>query len=255
MLPAALSRYRIALLLSLPLCAWALWLRNGWLFSAVMLALLSLTALGVKIPQMGFFGPYVCRGASSRRCVALTFDDGPDPRSTPALLDLLRDAKVPATFFCTGQQVAAHPELAARIAREGHLIQNHSYTHNHATNIFTVARLRAELTQTQAVIQKITGVAPRWFRPPMGLTNPRVFHVARALGLIVVGWTARGFDTKLTEPTLIVARILRKLRPGAILLLHDGNIPAERLTKTVRLLLAELRARDYEVARLDHVVR
>mgnify|MGYP001602225006 CR=1 FL=1 len=84
-------------------------------------------------------------------------------------------------------------------------------------------------------------IAPRWFRPPIGLSNPRVFHVARALDLTVVGWSAGGLDTKLTEPERIVARIARRLEPGAIILLHDGNIPTERLVGTVNRLVAKLR--------------
>ena len=150
---------------------------GGLMFRRLFLPLI-LIGLGVKIPQLRFFGPYVCRGANSRRCVALTFDDGPDPRSTPLLLELLRGTGQPAAFFCVGQRVAAHPELAARIVREGHLLENHSYTHSDTTNLFTVARLRAELEQTQAAIRQAAGVAPRCFRPPMGLSNPRVFRAA-----------------------------------------------------------------------------
>ena len=116
------------------------------------------------------------------------------------------------------------------------------------------ARRNARLTQTQVAIQAAAGVAPKLFRPPLGLSNPRIFRVARALGLTVIGWTARGFDTKLTEPKQIVARIIRKLQPSAIILLHDGNIPADRLVTTVKILLDTLRGLDYEVARLDKVL-
>jgi peptidoglycan/xylan/chitin deacetylase (PgdA/CDA1 family) len=224
------------------------------MFWAVTVALVVLITLGVKIPQMRFFGPFVCRGRRSRRCVALTFDDGPDARSTPALLELLREAGVEAAFFCVGQRVATHPALAARIVREGHLLENHSYSHKYTTNLFTAARLRSELSQTQSVIRETTGTAPRWFRPPMGLTNPRVFRAARAMGLTVVGWTARGLDTKLREPELIVARIVKGLEPGAIILLHDGGIPADRLVRTVKALLNSLRALQYEVVRLDQML-
>jgi peptidoglycan/xylan/chitin deacetylase (PgdA/CDA1 family) len=233
--------------------AW--WWHSALLFSGVVVAFLAVVAIGVKTPQLRFFGPYVCRGLGARRCVALTFDDGPDARSTPALLDLLRQQNVGAAFFCVGQRVAAQPELAARIVREGHLLENHSYTHNNATNIFTVARLRGELTRTQAAIEEATGVAPKLFRPPMGLSNPRIFRVARALGLTVIGWTARGLDTKLTEPEQIVARIVRKLQPSAIILLHDGNIPAKRLLPTVKTLLDTLSALGYEVVRLDKMLQ
>ena len=119
---------------------------------------------------------------------------------------------------------------------------------------FSAARLRADLERTQAVIQQAAGTAPLWFRPPVGLSNPRVFRVARDLGLTVVGWSARGLDTQTTEPERIVARIERRLAPGAIILLHDGNIPAERLVQTVKMLLDRLRALGYEVARLDEML-
>jgi peptidoglycan/xylan/chitin deacetylase (PgdA/CDA1 family) len=185
--------------------------------------------------------------------VALTFDDGPDAGSTPRLLDLLREAGVQAAFFGVGQRVTAQPDLAARIVREGHLLENHSFSHLNTTNFFSLARLRGELAQTQTVIEQTTGVAPRWFRPPMGLSNPRVFRAARSLGLTVVGWTARGLDTRLTDPSRIVARIARRLRPGAIILLHDGGIPADRLTLTVKILLDTLKGLGYEVVRLDRL--
>ncbi len=241
-------------LVAVLLGALALALGSVALLGAVVVAYLTVTGLGVAIPQLRLFGPFVCRGATSRRCVALTFDDGPDPRSTPALLELLREVGIEAVFFCVGERVAAHPELAARIVREGHLLENHSYAHNNLTNFFGVARLKAELEKTQAVIEKATGVTPRWFRPPMGLSNPRVFRAARALGLTVVGWSARGLDTKLTEPERIVARIARRLEPGAIILLHDGYIPAERLVVTVKTLLETVRALGYEVVRLDRML-
>ena len=88
----------------------------------------------------------------------------------------------------------------------------------------------------------------------MGLSNPRVFSAARSLGLTVVGWTARGLDTKLTDPDRIVARIVRRLRPGAIILLHDGGIPPERLVATVTILLEKIRTLGYEIVRLDRLL-
>lgn len=243
------------MLLAILCGAVAWWWQSVLLFSGVVLAFLTIVGFGAVIPRWSLFGPYICHGTDSRRCVSLTFDDGPDARSTPALLELLREAKVPVAFFCVGRRVAAHPELAARIVREGHLLENHSYSHRNATNLFTVEQLHAELTRTQAAIQTATGVTSKLFRPPMGLSNPRVFQVTRTLGLKVIGWSARGFDTRQTEPDRIVARIVRTLRPGAIILLHDGNIPAERLVATVKALLDALRKLEYEVVRLDQILK
>jgi peptidoglycan/xylan/chitin deacetylase (PgdA/CDA1 family) len=254
MLRPSLIRFHLVLGVASLSGALALAWRSVALLSAVAAALLAVIGLGVAIPQLRLFGPFVCRGAGTRRWVALTFDDGPDARSTPALLELLREAGVQAVFFCVGERVAAQPELAARIAQEGHLLGNHSYAHSNATNLFSFSRLHQELERTQTVIEQTTGVAPRWFRPPMGLSNPRVFRVARALGLTVVGWSARGLDTRLTEPERIVGRIVRRLEPGAIILLHDGNVPAQRLVATVKSLLDTLRTHGYEVVRLDRML-
>ena len=249
-----MTRYHIVAIIAALLGGLALGFGRLAMFGVVALALLIVIGLGVAIPQMKFFGPFVCRGPASRRCVALTFDDGPDPGSTPALLDLLREAGVAGAFFCVGDRVAAHPELAARIVREGHLVENHSYAHSRMTNIFTVPRLQADLTRAQGVIERATGIAPRLFRPPIGLSNPRLFRVARLLSLTVVGWSAGGLDTQLTEPERIVARVERRLEPGAIILLHDGNIPAARLVATVKMLLDRLRALEYQVVRLDRML-
>lgn len=250
-----MTRYLVVRILAalLGVVAWAF---GGllWLL-AVVVALLTVTALGVVMPRLQFFGPFVCHGAGQQRRVALTFDDGPDAGSTPILLDLLRDERTSAAFFCVGEKVAAHPELAARTVREGHLLENHSYSHNHLTNLFSVTRLRTELVQTQEIIQRTTGIVPSCFRPPMGLSNPRVFRAARKLGLKVVGWSVRGLDTKLSDPEQIVARIVRQLEPGAIILLHDGNIPAERLVLTVKRLLDTVRALGYDVVRLDQLLK
>jgi peptidoglycan/xylan/chitin deacetylase (PgdA/CDA1 family) len=253
MLRPTLSRFHVSAILALIFAVLALAFQNFNLFAVVLVVFLIIIGLGVVFPQMNFFGKFICRGKNSRRCLALTFDDGPDARSTPQLLDLLKEAKIEATFFCVGKKVAANPELSARIIREGHLLQNHSYSHSPFTNFFSIARLRMELSQTQAAIQAATGTVPQFYRPPMGLSNPRTFRAAQSLGLKVIGWTIRSLDTIFTDPKKIVARIAR-LEPGAIILLHDGSIPAERLLATVKLLLATLRERGYDVVRLDKIL-
>ena len=210
---------------------------------------------GVAIPQMRYFGPFICRGRGQGKKVALTFDDGPDPRSTPRLLDILREAKIPVAFFCIGKHVAAHPELAARIVREGHLLENHTYNHSNFTNFYPVLRLRREMTDTQKAIEKSSNTVPEYFRPPMGLSHPGVFRAAKLQGMQVVGWTIRSLDTITREPDKIVARIRRSLHDGAIVLLHDGNIPVEKLEATVKSLLDTLNQTGYEVVRLDKLLK
>lgn len=250
----AMTRFHLIALVALVLASAALAFGKIVLLVAIVVALVVVMGLGVAFPQLSLFGLFICRGKTGQRRVALTFDDGPDARSTPALLDLLRDAGVPVAFFCVGERVAANRELAARMVREGHLLENHSYCHSNATNFYGAARLRSELEKTQAVVREAAGVAPTLFRPPMGLSNPNVFRAARAAGLKVIGWSVRSLDTIIPDSERVVRRVLRGLRPGGIILLHDGNIPAERLVLTVRLLLARLKAEGYEVVRLDKLL-
>jgi peptidoglycan/xylan/chitin deacetylase (PgdA/CDA1 family) len=254
MLRPTLSRFHIITILALLLAGLAMAFHDFFSCLIVAFAFFIISGFGVAFPQMSFFGELVCRGKSPQTCVALTFDDGPDGNSTPQLLELLEEAKIQAAFFCVGKKVAANPELAARIVREGHLLENHSYTHSNFTNFFPAARLRTEFQQTQTTIQQATGVVPQFFRPPMGLSNPRIFRTAQSLDLKVVGWTIRSLDTIMTDPEQIAARIARRLKPGAIILLHDGNIPADRLVLTVKRLLAILRRRGYGVVRLDKML-
>ena len=227
--------------------------RLWWLAGICSLAG-TLVGLGVSFPQWQMFGHSLCGVATKCKIVALTFDDGPDGENTAALLALLARRKARATFFCIGNRVAQQPELVKRMVAEGHRIENHTFQHSPATNLFSVARLRDELTQTQAEIQRAAGRAPEFFRPPVGLTNPRIFRVTDELGMKVAGYTARGLDRRTDAPEKIAGRLLRKLQPGAIFLLHDAGVPRERLLAVVTLLLDKLESGGYQCVRLDELM-
>lgn len=220
----------------------------------VVVLFLATVALAVSVPRLRIFADFICRGSADKKHVALTFDDGPDPKSTPALLALLRERKIRAAFFGIGEFVAANPALADQIVREGHLLENHSYKHSLFTNCYPPKRMLRELQQTQEAIERATGIAPRYFRPPCGLTNSWTPAVTQRTDLRYVGWSIRSFDTATARPEKIVARIVRKLHPGAIILLHDGNIPAEKLITTISALLEALEKQGYEAVRLDALI-
>jgi peptidoglycan/xylan/chitin deacetylase (PgdA/CDA1 family) len=249
-----MTRFHIVVLVAAVFAAIAILLHDFIFLGAVIFVFLVVMGLGVTIPQFRFFGNFICRDSNSQKRVALTFDDGPDPKSTPQLLELLRERKIPATFFCIGKRVEANPEIAAQIRREGHLLENHSYAHSYFTNFYSAGRLKTELELAQAAIKKAAGVTPNYFRPPVGLSNPNTFRVAKKLNLQVIGWSVRSLDTFIREPEKIVARVKRGLHPGAIILLHDGNIPAEKLLATVKSLLDTLQKLGYEVVRLDELL-
>jgi peptidoglycan/xylan/chitin deacetylase (PgdA/CDA1 family) len=155
--------------------------------------------------------------------VALTIDDGPDPLITPQVLELLDRLGCKATFFCIGERVAAHAELARDIVRRGHHIENHTQRHYLHFSALGPAAMRGEILQAQATIAATVGEPPQYFRAPAGLRNPFLERILGASRLQLASWTRRGFDTVTSDPARVLARLTRNLRAGDILLLHDGH--------------------------------
>ncbi|MEP7311856.1 MAG: polysaccharide deacetylase family protein [Pseudomonadota bacterium] len=196
-----------------------------WLLGAVMVNHLLLAAAGLW-PRSALLGPNWTRLPASREGaarVAITIDDGPDPEVTPQVLALLDEYGAKATFFCIGERVERHPELAREILRRGHAIENHSQHHLHRFSLLGPRGMAGELAQAQAAIVRVTGDAPRFFRAPAGLRSPFLEPVLARLDLQLASWTRRGFDTVTRDPAAIHARLARGLAAGDILLLHDGH--------------------------------
>ena len=194
-----------------------------WALGAVLANHALLTAAGLW-PRSAWLGPNVTRlPATAVASVAITIDDGPDPEVTPQVLDLLATQGTRATFFCIGQRVREQPALVRRIIAAGHSVQNHSLHHRHHFSLSGPAALAREIGDAQAVLADVTGVRPHCFRAPAGLRNPLLDPVLHRLGLHLVSWTRRGYDTREADPGRVAARLLRGLAAGDILLLHDGH--------------------------------
>lgn len=204
-----------------------LWVPGAWPWAigAVVLNHALVTGAGLT-PRSRLLGPNVTRlpaAAVARREVALTIDDGPDPEVTPQVLDLLDAHGQRATFFCIAERVVAHPELAREIVARGHGIENHTARHRHNFSLLGPRGYAAEISRAQDLLTQVTGRRPRCFRAPAGLRNPFLAPVLHRLGLSLVSWTRRGFDTREHDPAKVLARLTRGLSAGDILLLHDGN--------------------------------
>jgi peptidoglycan/xylan/chitin deacetylase (PgdA/CDA1 family) len=196
-----------------------------WALGAVLANHLLLMFAGLW-PRCHWLGPNWTRlpaAAANRHEIALTIDDGPDPVVTPQLLDLLDRYDVRATFFCIGEKAARYPELCRDIVRRGHTIENHSQHHRHYFAMMNRSGFLRELEAAQATLTAITGRPPLFFRAPAGLRNPFLDPVLTKLDLRLASWSARGFDTQVNDAARVSRRLLHDLRPGAILLLHDGN--------------------------------
>jgi peptidoglycan-N-acetylglucosamine deacetylase len=188
-------------------------------------------------PRGQFFLPLVNHGPREVSEVALTFDDGPSPELTPCVLDLLARHEVPATFFVIGARAQQHPDLLQAILAAGHEVGNHSMHHDPLLMLRGRRRLRSEVAQTQGVLAA-AGLRVAAFRPPAGITNPRLGPVLRELGLYGVGFSRRGNDWGNRRVKGLARRILRGVRGGDVILLHDS---AETLDEAGRkLFLGEL---------------
>jgi peptidoglycan/xylan/chitin deacetylase (PgdA/CDA1 family) len=184
-----------------------------------------LTTLGMW-PRSSWLGPNLVRLPEASRArgeIALTFDDGPDPEVTPAVLDLLDERAVSASFFCIGDRARANPDVCREIARRGHTVENHSCGHPVSFAFLSMGGFRREIGRAQSTLAELAGSAPAFFRPPAGLRNPLLDPALHGLGLRLATWTRRGFDTRNRDPSNVAARLTTRMGAGDILLLHDGH--------------------------------
>jgi peptidoglycan/xylan/chitin deacetylase (PgdA/CDA1 family) len=232
-----------AVLVRPPSLAWALLALVG--YGVLLLG-------GVLVLPWRVFTDAVVRGPRGARGVALTFDDGPHPRWTPVVLDLLGERGLKATFFVVGHKVDTHPDVVRAILERGHAVELHSHGHDRFFALRGEARVRDDLARGIASLERVTGRRPHLFRPPIGHTNPTIARVADDLDLTTVGWSARGFDgLRGARPAAVIARIRRALQDGVIVLLHDAPERGDEEPAGVRALPAILDA--IAAAQLDVV--
>ncbi|EFK11226.1 polysaccharide deacetylase [delta proteobacterium NaphS2] len=172
------------------------------------------------LPRLGFFVPVISRGKSRYKAVSLTFDDGPDPFSTGPLLALLDRHGVKATFFVVGKKVAAHPHLIEKILEKGHLLGNHTYRHDNFCMLKSSRYLYDEINAVQELLA-VFHVKTLAFRPPVGITNPKLQGVLEKLGMVTVNFSCRGPDMGNRRLKGLSRRVLKHLQRGHIVALHD----------------------------------
>lgn len=223
--PTPLIRLSVALHLSalmLVVVEPGLW---RWALGGVVATHVVLTFAGLwpRSDWLGSNWTELPAAAAARNEVAMTIDDGPDPAVTPQVLDILDRYSAKATFFCVADKAARYPQLCREIMRRGHSLENHSQHHRHTFAFMGYSGFLRELQTAQDTLTAITGQRPEFFRAPAGLRNPFLDPVLHRLGLQLASWSVRGFDTRIGDSARVKKRLLRGLRAGAILLLHDGN--------------------------------
>jgi peptidoglycan/xylan/chitin deacetylase (PgdA/CDA1 family) len=201
---------------------------DGWIKSSSILTGLATGLLvAAFLAYASFhisFGAYLiafCRKPTKEKLIALSFDDGPHPEYTPQTLNILKQYDLKATFFVIGARIAGNENILKRIHTEGHQTGNHSFSHKNTFPLLGAKKMAADLLQCEQAIEQVTGCAVKWFRPPFGVTNPNVAKAVKIRNYKVAGWSIRSLDTVKTDKDKVVRRVVSKLHPGAVVLLHD----------------------------------
>jgi len=183
----------------------------------------ALCTLGVLVPALDVWTNALSRGKVGRRRVALTFDDGPHPRTTRHVLARLDERRARATFFVLGEKALRHPEVVREAAGAGHEIGLHGHTHDRLYALRSVHRLRGDIARGLDAVERASGIRPTLFRAPVGFVSHTVALAAEREGLVVVGYTLRALDGRgAADPRAVLARVTRDLTDGAVILLHDA---------------------------------
>ncbi|WP_225635800.1 polysaccharide deacetylase family protein [Streptomyces solaniscabiei] len=196
----------------------------------------------------------ILRMSGRGRTMMLTFDDGPDPRYTPSILDTLAEYDVRATFFVCGEMADYNKDLLSRMADEGHVVGNHTWSHPLLTKL-TRRRIRTEMERTCEVVEKAYGEAPRWFRAPYGAWNRAAFQLGAELGMEPLAWTVDTLDWTTPGTATIIDRVEDGAAPGVVVLSHDAGGNRSQTVRALRSYLPQLLDSGYHltVPRRQHV--
>lgn len=212
----------------------------------------SLERFGPRLSERVFW-----RAATAEPKIALTFDDGPHAVSTPRILDVLRAFDVPATFFLVGKNIKSHLPVARDIARAGHDIGNHTFSHPRLS-LLTAQKITDEIIRTDELLRNIDGVEPRFLRPPFGLFTKRVLDIVEELGYRTVVGDVYPRDPHRPGKEKIVERVLARTEPGSIIILHDGgntrNVDRSQTVEAIKEIIPQLKEKGFIFVRLSDLL-
>lgn len=223
---------------------------KGIFFSIVTILLLThLIYCSANICSQAYIKTY-CKSDTKEKKISITFDDGPDAEITPEVLAILNEFNVKATFFCIGNQIEKNRELVKEIDSKGHLIGNHSFSHEFWFDLYPAKKMQEDIEKTNGLIFETTGKKTKLFRPPYGVTNPSLKRAIKELDFYTIGWNIRSFDTvKHIKKTIF--RLKTKLNPGSIILFHDNR---EQIIKILKAFLPYAIAEGYEIVPIDELL-
>jgi peptidoglycan/xylan/chitin deacetylase (PgdA/CDA1 family) len=202
-----------------------------------------LTFVAKIVLPHGYWGSSQTAGQEDRH-LHLTFDDGPHPDTTPALLDLLDEESAKATFFVLGKKIHRYPGLVAEIVKRGHTVGNHSFSHS-IMPMMTTKRIESEIADTNDLIKEETGQEPVLFRPPFGLMDDRASWLLQERLMTTVYWGAVSEDWMGIGEKRVIGRTMQRLSHGALIVLHEGKSIAKQTLVATREIIQQSRSHGY----------
>lgn len=200
------------------------------------------------------------RGPKDKNRIAITFDDGPEAKYTEKILDVLKEEKVKATFFVVGKQCFRYPQTVQRIVNEGHQIGNHTFGHANLV-VKSSKKIDESLRKTNRAIIQFTGEYPLVFRPPRGLYNQKVLRIAARMGQKMILWTISSQDWRGAKPKHISKKISKKIKPGDIILFHDGGSVVynkgkdrENTVEALRPIIRMIKSKNLKLVTIDELL-
>lgn len=222
-----------------------------WYFVLIVAVWFVCNLIGSSLIQLNYHLKAYCNNPlETDKKIALTFDDGPS-ENTLTILDILQKYDVKATFFCIGKNIEQHPEILKKIIEHGHIVSNHTYSHSPVFDFYRKNRVIQEIVKTDALIENITGKKPQFFRPPYGVTNPSIRRAIEVTKHKVIGWNIRSMDGISKNSKAIFNRILKRISPGSVVLLHDTRA---QTAAVLEQLLQTLREKNYEVVSIEQLL-
>jgi peptidoglycan/xylan/chitin deacetylase (PgdA/CDA1 family) len=223
-----------------------------WIFYLLLILVYSLILFyGSSYIRSNFYIRVLCNADTTKREIAISFDDGPADINTDQLLRILTEHKTPATFFCIGKNIKGRESVLQSMMAAGHIIGNHSYSHHFWFDLLSTAKMSADLAEMDKEMFRATGYLPKLFRPPYGVTNPNLAKAITGGGYTPVGWNIRSLDTVITSEKKLLARVLNSVKPGSIVLFHDTG---KATISILPAFIEKVKSRGYEIVGLDKLL-
>ena len=198
-----------------------------------------------------FFIKVICSATTDQKEIAISFDDGPATNYTPEILKLLKQENIKAAFFCIGHRIPGNENILKQIKEEGHIIGNHSYTHHFWFDMFSSKKMLNDIRKMDEETEKVTGIRPKLFRPPYGVTNPNLKKAIIKGGYTPVGWSVRSMDTVIKDEERLLRKIKGAIKPGAVFLFHDTS---KTTLNVLPEFIKEVKNSGYHIVSLDKLL-